>query len=229
MFASKKARPQADPLDEDMEVRVFRRFITVKCEQIINGVDDVKKKFFKNVRKSLLEVRMFGAPDWQPEKFAWVAEYGSNVGGQSRRGGNRHNAKVDGHITKEGDYGNKRTKLSLSMGKVSHSIWLPLTKDVIQVLSLSRRKKLTVVEAINQIAKESADEDVGARVKQEISTFFTAAQTTDMFLLKRKGLVSLEASTADRSLFSLTFPRPKLRNPRLGITVNDVLYPKMGL
>ena len=47
VFASKKARPQADPLDEDMEVRVFRRFITVKCEQIINGVDDVEKHFFK--------------------------------------------------------------------------------------------------------------------------------------------------------------------------------------
>ena len=189
----------------------------------------LKNVSLQNVRKSLLEVRMFGAPDWQPEKFAWVAEHGNNVGGQSRRGGNRHNAEVDGHIAKEDEYANKLTRLSLTMGKVSHSIWLPLTRDVIQVLSLSRRKKLTVVEAINQIAKESADEDVGARVKQEISTFFTAAQTTDMFLLKRKGLVSLEASTADRSLFSLTFPRPKLRNPRLGITVNDVLYPKIGL
>ena len=40
VFASKKARSQADPLDEDMEVRVVRRFITVKYEQIINGVDD---------------------------------------------------------------------------------------------------------------------------------------------------------------------------------------------
>ena len=115
------------------------------------------------------------------------------------------------------------------MGKVSHSVWLPLTKDVIQVLSLSRRKKLTVVEAIDHIARKSADEDATARVKQELSTFFKAAQTTDMFLLKRKELVSLEASTADRPLFSLTFPRPKLRNPRLGITVNDVLYPKLGL
>ena len=176
---------------------------------------------------------MFGAPDWQPEKFAWVVEHGNNVGGQSRKGGNRHNTKVDGHVTEKDEHGNKlankRTKLSLSMGKVSHSIWLPLTKDVIQVLSLSRGKKLTVVEAIDHIAKESADEDATARVKQEISTFFKAAQTTDMFLLKRKGLVSLEASTADRPLFSLTFPRPKLRNPRLGITVNDVLYPKMGL
>ena len=182
------------------------------------------------MRKSLLEVRMFGAPDWQPEKFAWVAEHGNNVGGQICRGGNRHNnAKVLGHIAKEDEYANKLTKLSLSMGKVSHSIWLPLTKDVIQVLSLSRRKKLTVVEAIDHIAKESADEDARARVEQEISTFFKAAQTTDMFLLKRKGLANLEASTADRPLFSLTFPRPKLRNPRLGITVNDVLFPKMGL
>ena len=189
----------------------------------------LKNVSLQNVRKSLLEVRMFGAPDWQPEKFAWVAEHGSNVGGQSRRGGNRHNAKVDGHVTKEDELANKLTKLSLTMGKVSHSIWLPLTKDVIQVLSLSRGKKLTVVEAIDHIAKESADEDATARVKQEISTFFKAAQTTDMFLLKRKGLVSLEASTADRPLFSLTFPRPKLRNPRLGITVNDVLFPKMGL
>ena len=49
MFASKKARPQADPLDEDMEVRVFRRFITAKCEQIINGVDDVKKIFLLKI------------------------------------------------------------------------------------------------------------------------------------------------------------------------------------
>ena len=190
----------------------------------------LKNISFKNVRKSLVEVRMFGAPDWHPEKFAWVVEHGSNVGGQSRRGGNRHNnAKVLGHIAKEDKHGNKLTKLSLTMGKVTHSIWLPLTTDVIQVLSLSRQKKLTVVGAIDHIAKESGDEDARARVEQEISTFFKAAQTSDMFLLKRKGLVSLEASTADRPLFSLTFPRPKLRNPRLGITVNDVLYPKMGL
>ena len=51
VFASKKARPQADPLDEDMEVRVVRRFITVKYEQIINGVDDVKKCFVKKCEK----------------------------------------------------------------------------------------------------------------------------------------------------------------------------------
>ena len=111
----------------------------------------LKNVSLQNVRKSLLEVRMFGAPDWQPEKFAWVAEHGNNVGGQSRRGGNRHNSEVHGHVTKEDKHGNKlankRTKLSLSMGKATHSIWLPLTKDVIQVLSLSRGKKLTVVES----------------------------------------------------------------------------------
>ena len=151
------------------------------------------------------------------------------MGGQSCKASDRHNAEVDAHVAKGDEHGNKLTRLSLSMGRVSHSIWLPLTKDVIQVLSLSRQKKLTVVVAIDHIAKESADEDARARVKQEISTFFKAAQTTDMFLLKRKGLANLEASTADRPLFSLTFPRPKLRNPRLGITVYDVPYPKLGL
>ena len=148
-----------------------------------------------------MEVMVFGAPDWRPEKLAWLAEHGPKLGGGL-------------------------TKLSLKMGKVSHSVWLPLTKDVVQVLTLTRAGKLTVAEAVDQIAMDSRDRDTKTRVMQEISTFFEAAQATDMFLLRRKGLVSLEASTADKPLFSLEMPRPKLRNPRLGITVNDVLHPK---
>ena len=165
LFASKKTSPQADPQEEDMEVRVF------------------------------------GAPDWRPEKFGWLAEHGPKLG-------------------------SGLTKLSLSMGKVSHSVWLPLTKDVIRVLTLTRQGKLTVEEAIDQITVDSVSRDAKKRVIEEMSTFFEAAQATDMFLLRRKGLVSLEASTADKPLFSLTMPRPKLRNARLGITLNDVLYPK---
>ena len=165
LFASKKARPQATPQEEEMEVRVF------------------------------------GSPDWRPEKFAWMAEHGPKLGGSL-------------------------TKLSFNMGKVSHSVWLPLTKDVIHFLTLTRRGKLTVAEAIDRITMDSIEGDAKTRVMQEISAFFEAGQATDMFLLRRKGLLSLEASTADKPLFSLTLPRPKLRNPRLGLTVNDVLYPK---
>ena len=40
VFASKKARPQADPLDEDMEVRVFRRFFH-KYDKITPRGEDV--------------------------------------------------------------------------------------------------------------------------------------------------------------------------------------------
>ena len=147
-----------------------------------------------------MEAMVFGSPDWRPEKFAWLAEHGPKLGGL--------------------------TKLSLKMGKVSHSVWLPLTKDVIQVLTLTRLKKLTVAEAVDRITMESREKDAKTRVMQEISTFFEAAQATDMFLLRRKGMVSLEASTADKPLFSLELPRPNLRNPRHGLTVNDVLYPK---
>ena len=149
-----------------------------------------------------MEVRVFGAPEWRPEKFGWLAEDGP---------------KLDSGLT----------KLSLNMGKVSHSVWLPLTKDVIRVLTLTRPGKVTVAEAVDQITMDDPVSGTAKkRVMQEMSTFFEAAQATDMFLLRRKGLVSLEASTADKPLFSLTLPRPKLRNPRLGLTVNDVIYPK---
>ena len=145
-----------------------------------------------------MEVRVFGSPGWRPEKFAWLAENGPKV-----------------------------TRLSLNMGKVSHSVWLPLTKDVIRFLTLTRQGELTVEEAVDRITTDSTEEgDTKTRVMKEISAFFEAGEATDMFLLRRKGLLSLQASTAEKPLFSLTLPRPKLRNPLLGLTVNDVLNPK---
>ena len=115
------------------------------------------------------------------------------------------------------------TKLTLTMGKVIHSVWLPLTGNVVRFLTLTRSGNVTVAEAVDKMTMDGEEK---TRVLQEISSFFEAAQATDMFLLKKEGLVRLEASTADQPLFNLAMPRPKLRNPRHGITVDDVINPK---
>ena len=138
---------------------------------------------------------VFGAPggDLQIGGLAWVVE----------------------RVGREG----QGVRLEVAMGRVTFPVWWPLTPRLLAFLTLvdGEASMATILARLGEQGVEVEG------LEGEVGQFYTRAQDTDLFLLRGAGVEGLEGSTRARGVFTLRFPRPRLRSPTRGLQVPPLL------